>query len=133
MKYFLSTFFCIVLLQISYAFPDALCRPGTYSDLNPTTQITTCVDCPAGRFQSQEGASTCEPCALGEYQDEVGQASCKVCPPGTTTSFEGSSSIDSCKKADSVPAMNRWGLLLLIGSVLGVATLLLKRQGTFGK
>lgn len=53
------------------------CKPGTYSD----SGLETCISCPVGMYQNQEGQTSCEPC-----------------PNGTTTSTEGADNYKDCQE-----------------------------------
>ena len=74
-----------------------LCSAGSFTNSSMAVK-DSCVACPAGAFQSQEGQVGCEACPkgsrcpvgasaalkcdAGEHQDERGQARCKLCPAG---------------------------------------------------
>lgn len=42
----------------------------------------SCVDCPAGRYQDEEGQQSCKGCQIGYYQSSTGASSCVICPAG---------------------------------------------------
>lgn len=142
---------CLFLLvNSSFGYEQAMdpCGRGTFE--NPNNGGTPfCEDCPTGTFQDKEGQSACEPCLagtyqpntraencllceIGRYQNLEGAERCKECPSGMTTRERGSMSESACVPIDGkLPAMNRWGLILLIGLVLLLATYLLRRSGIF--
>ncbi|CAH1240011.1 SVEP1 [Branchiostoma lanceolatum] len=59
------------------------CQPGTYSE----TGLETCMFCPKGTYQNQQGATECIPCEEGTTTGDVGtedKDDCsKLCVPGS--------------------------------------------------
>jgi hypothetical protein len=85
------------------------CGIGTFAAVG-TGQ---CVDCPAGKYSDEAGASVCKSCApgsfgaisgpsscvncvLGNYQPLQGQLACDVCPSGKFSRKEGLSICERC-------------------------------------
>ena len=54
-----------------------------------------CQQCPAGKYQEQEGAASCSICGAGTYNDELGATSCKKCGLGR---YDDSGSDDNALK-----------------------------------
>ena len=56
-----------------------------------------CEDCPAGRYQQQQGAAHCEACPMGSYTSVNGTASeCMPCAAGLFASAPGSKVCNAC-------------------------------------
>ncbi|XP_066295931.1 sushi, von Willebrand factor type A, EGF and pentraxin domain-containing protein 1-like isoform X4 [Branchiostoma lanceolatum] len=59
------------------------CQPGTYSE----TGLETCMFCPKGTYQNQQGATECIPCEEGTTTGDVGTEDkdycSKLCVPGS--------------------------------------------------
>ena len=55
--------------------------------------LPECLPCPKGTVYVN---NTCIDCPVGSYQDQNGQLTCKSCPPSTFTKYTGAQSIDSC-------------------------------------
>ena len=47
-----------------------------------STDPTTCVDCPKGSYQNEEGLAYCISCIPGQYQDAEGETKCRECQEG---------------------------------------------------
>lgn len=69
------------------------CIAGTYS----AAGASSCSNCAPGSY-SGAGASSCTKCPVGFYQSAGGQKDCDKCPDGTTTSGEGKTGPNDCKK-----------------------------------
>ena len=89
---------------------DCNCVPGTAEDANGFCQpcaagkykddlaLTTCLECPAGKFGLASGSDTsdvCTECDSGTYQANSGSSSCTACPLGTFSADPGASSESS--------------------------------------
>lgn len=66
------------------------CDVGTY----PNHETMECEDCPAGTV-SAAGLS-CVPCPAGQYQPDEGQGSCLMCPRGKYKNFAGDGTCADC-------------------------------------
>ena len=133
----LMTILCgLLFINLSYGFDDFnTCEPGTYTVTTTPNgtgnPITNCIPCQVGSYQPDRGQSSCLLCEEGRFQNQEGQTECKVCEPGFTTTTIGATACVPI--GGTLPAMNKWGLLLLVGLVLASATYLLNRRGLFGK
>jgi len=67
------------------------CHPGTYI---ATTAGTVCLECVAGKFQSDYGATGCESCSPGTFSAIAAQRACTSCPPGKFTESQSSVCLD---------------------------------------
>jgi hypothetical protein len=57
--------------------------------------MTTCQQCPIGKFSTNSGSVDCNLCAGGHYSSVVGATKCVSCPK-SSSSFVGSSDISHC-------------------------------------
>jgi hypothetical protein len=74
----------------------ALCLTCDAGQAPDTSDGTTCVDCPAGRY-SVAGSSVCYDCPAGSFSLSPGLASCSSCPDDTY-SATGSSTCTLCRR-----------------------------------
>jgi len=68
---------------------------------------TTCLDCPAGKYQPDMGKGCCFRCPQGQYQDLTGQTSCKECPDGTYADKYGLTQCLKCPVGSYCDSTNR--------------------------
>lgn len=68
------------------------CTPGTF---NPYTNASTCMRCPAGQYQDEEGRSACKACDEGHFCP-MGAAAPLPCTSGRFTSSTNLTSAASC-------------------------------------
>lgn len=63
-------------------------------------QFAACYPCPAGRH-AEQGWPDCLDCQAGRYQSEVASSSCRLCPndsgPGSVSSKPGAVALEACK------------------------------------
>jgi len=59
-------------------------------------RLSSCSDCPAGKWQSKETQNSCFQCPKGMFQPSAGFNSCYSCPLGKFQTAAGSTSCDSC-------------------------------------
>lgn len=70
------------------------CPPGRFRE-SQTTNVTTCIDCPLGRYRDRDkgtSADTCALCPIGTYANVTGStdiSACLKCPAGQTAEEEG--------------------------------------------
>jgi hypothetical protein len=72
-------------------------------------QHRTCLACPAGKYQDQEGATTCHGCAAGQYQEAPAATACVLCAEGlfsTALAALSSSTCSSCAAVDRCQTAN---------------------------
>ena len=71
-----------------------VCPKGQHS----VSDRSSCVACPRGEYNDQEGRETCSPCPVSTFQDEEGGSLCSLCMPGKTSSESGDGCVcDSTK------------------------------------
>ncbi|MBK7427322.1 MAG: thrombospondin type 3 repeat-containing protein [Saprospiraceae bacterium] len=70
-----------------------LCPAGTY---NSVEGAAFCVPCAAGSVQNQEGATVCVLCPAGRFSSETGGIVCQDCPEGTFSNVAGAVSCLNC-------------------------------------
>jgi hypothetical protein len=70
------------------------CPPGKFSQAG----ASDCIDCEAGRFQSDPGKSSCDACSVGTFSAELGSTACDDCAPGTAQRASGQASCEPCAK-----------------------------------
>lgn len=60
---------------------------------------TTCKECPAGRWQDQQGQNECKKCVAGKYSSEIGATTnvCKNCAAGYYGNEQGQATCYECK------------------------------------
>lgn len=73
--------------------PCDLAEPGHYV---PTSGARAQLDCPAGTYQPDIGATQCLLAEVGYYVPATGAAAQSPCPSGTSTAGEGSASLSDC-------------------------------------
>lgn len=69
------------------------CPAGTYQD---QTGATSCTPCSPGFINTSPGSTVCTPCFAGTFQDAPGQTSCQPCAPGTATAASGQNACAPC-------------------------------------
>ncbi len=69
------------------------CAPGQYSEEGSTS----CLSCPAGKFQDSSGQPECKVCPAGSSQSLAGQAMCNPCVAGQSQPFSGQRQCDECR------------------------------------
>ena len=60
------------------------CNPGTYMDQEGSSS-SSCLQCPAGTFQSSSGSYRCIQCPSGTYTEVEASVACTNCPIGSST------------------------------------------------
>jgi len=73
------------------------CLPGKFSEFS--TQSSSCLECPEGRYSSNNYTVECEPCPTGLYTSQNGSTSCETCPAGSIPEQDAES-----KKCTLLPA-----------------------------
>ena len=88
---------------------------ATITDIGGNDVITACTicpagsfcadglvaqECPAGRFQDQEGQTACVPCAAGSAQPATGQIACTLCAANTYNPIEGQTNCTACPSGE---------------------------------
>ena len=58
------------------------CQTGQYRN-SGMVDSTTCVLCPGGSYQGDEGQASCLPCSPGEFQNNAGATKCELCAVST--------------------------------------------------
>ena len=58
------------------------CQTGQYRN-SGMVDSTTCVPCPGGSYQGDEGQASCLPCSPGEFQNNAGATKCELCAVST--------------------------------------------------
>lgn len=78
------------------------CESGTYGP--PGT--STCLDCQAGKFSSENGTSSCDNCVPGSFQNDTKATDCDECIAGKVTPIAGLSTCVPCTAgmAQAAPA-----------------------------
>ena len=69
------------------------CAPGQYSEEGSTS----CLSCPAGKFQDSSGQPECKVCPAGSSQSLAGQVMCNPCVAGQSQPFSGQRQCDECQ------------------------------------
>jgi len=87
------------------------CAPGEFQDDEEGTvckacsagrsasdiaRITSCVDCPVGRYQPLPGSTNCSDCGKGLYTNLQGSTTCERCPVGEFQATEGQANCQAC-------------------------------------
>ena len=54
------------------------------------------MDCPSGRYQTEDASASCLPCIPGKFKADAGKTECVDCDANTFSKLAGSSSCKDC-------------------------------------
>ena len=89
------------------------CKRGKFVDAGAAKGISTCTDCPQGKWQSSQGQTGCYRCPKGMYQPFAGFWSCYKCAVGQYSNEYGKTKCTGCTQCPR----GQYGTTKAVGSV----------------